>query len=258
MNTSTLLTTLERWCEAGWLRRLDLALARFVAQTDPHAPPSALLATALVAHLEGQGHTGLPLEGLDALCASENGPPTSWAWPAAAAPALREALRAVWPLGDGARRAAWSGLVAIEIDLSAAAPAIDGGAHWTTFRLLVDVGMSRRRVVHGGGRSAPATNRPAAAVGNPCSVRRCWPTKFLTRHTRCADVSFRLPCPRGDCPERWPLDGPHETRSPRGAGRPRRATGCSAKVCSQERRSVSDPPGLPTRQVIPQLAGVCP
>jgi hypothetical protein len=132
------------------------------------------------------------------------------------------------------------------------------GAHWTTFRLFEEVGMSRRRVVHGGGRSAPATNRPAAAVGNPCSVRQCWPAKFLTRHTRCADVSFRLPCPRGDCPSGWPLDGPHETRSPRGAGRPRRATGCSAKVCSQERRSVSDPPGLPTRQVIPQLAGVCP
>jgi hypothetical protein len=131
-------------------------------------------------------------------------------------------------------------------------------AHWTTFRLFKDVGMSQRRVVHGGGRSALATNRPTAAVGNPCSPRWSWPTSFLNRRTRCADASIRLPCPRGDCPARWPLDGPHETRSPRGAGRPRRATGCSAKVSSQERRSVSDPPGLPTRQVIPQLAGVCP
>ncbi len=103
-----------------------------------------------------------------------------------------------------------------------------------------------------------ATNRPTAAVGNPCFAYRCWPARFLTRRTRCADVSFRLPCPRGDRPARWPFDGPHVTRSPRGAGRPKRATGCSATVCSQKRRSVSDPPGLPTRQVIPQLAGVCP
>jgi hypothetical protein len=130
-------------------------------------------------------------------------------------------------------------------------------AHWTTFRLSKDVGMAQRRVVHGGGRSAFATNRPGAAVGNPCSTLRRWPASFLTRRRRCADVSLRLPCPRGDCPARWPPDGPHETRSPRGAGRPRRATGCSATVSSQERRSVSDPPGLPTRQVIPQLAGVC-
>jgi hypothetical protein len=28
----------------------------------------------------------------------------------------------------------------------------------------------QRRVVHGGGRSALATNRPTAAVGNPCSA----------------------------------------------------------------------------------------
>src|SRR5438034_9841737 len=95
-------------------------------------------------------------------------------------------------------------------------------AHWTTFGMLQDASVLR--------------NAPP-----------------LTRRTVWVDVRFRLPCPRGDCPARWPLDGPYETRSLRGAGRPRRATGCSAKVRSQERRSVSDPRGLPARQVIPQL-----
>jgi len=59
------------------------------------------------------------------------------------------------------------------------------GAHWTTFQVLVDFGVAQRRVVHGGGRSALATNRPTAAVGNPC----------LTRRRVQEDRSNRLPCP---------------------------------------------------------------
>jgi hypothetical protein len=141
-------------------------------------------------------------------------------------------------------------------------------AHWATFRAIKVVGVQGRRVVHrawlwttrlaplrpGGGLSTTAKH----PVVNPCSRRRRPRSGALTRDGVAADGLFRLPCPWGDCPARWPLDGPHETRSPRGAGRPRRATGCSARFRSQERRSVSDPPGLPTRQVIPQLAGVCP
>jgi len=127
---------------------------------------------------------------------------------------------------------------------------VDRIAHWATFQSMKDV--ARCRVVHGGARSALATNRASAAVGNPC------PARSLDGRRRCPEGVHRLPCPRGDCLLRWPLDGPHETRSPRGAGRPRRATGCSAAVSSQERQSVSDPRGLPARPVIPQLAGVCP
>src|SRR4051794_37927373 len=96
--------------------------------------------------------------------------------------------------------------------------------------------------VHGGGRTALATDRPHGAVVNPCSLR------WLDVPSSNVEGVYRLPCPRGDCPGRWPLDGPHETRSPRGAGRPRRATGCSAAVCSQERQSVSFPRGLPARR----------
>jgi hypothetical protein len=124
--------------------------------------------------------------------------------------------------------------------------------HWTTFPVFEDVGVAQRRVVHGGGRSALATNRPTAAVGNPC----------LTRRPEQEDRSNRLPCPCSDCHRHWPPDGPHETRSLQGAGRPRRATGCCATPTFTpvrcERRSVRIPRGLPARQVIPQLVGVCP
>ena len=59
MNTT--LDTLRAWSDVGWLRRLDSALAAFVAELDPQAPPALLVATALLAHMEGRGHTCLPL-----------------------------------------------------------------------------------------------------------------------------------------------------------------------------------------------------
>ena len=62
MNTT--LTTLRQWSDAGWLRRLDSALAAFVLELDPQAPPALLVATALLAHMEGRGHTCLSLESL--------------------------------------------------------------------------------------------------------------------------------------------------------------------------------------------------
>src|SRR6266581_2181723 len=141
-------------------------------------------------------------------------------------------------------------------------------AHWTTLGVLKAVVWLWRRVIHRAWLWAtrpappwPGGELPTAAkhpVGNPCSIAGLWCAAALTRRRFGADGVIRLPCSRGDCQWRWPLDGPHETRSPRGAGRPRRATGCSAKVESQERRSVSVPRGLPARRVIPQLAGDCP
>ena len=61
---AALLATLADWVAQGWLRRLDAALARFVAELDPAAEPAALLATALLTQLEGRGHTCLPLDEL--------------------------------------------------------------------------------------------------------------------------------------------------------------------------------------------------
>lgn len=109
MTPAALLQTLGQWRDAGWLRRLDVALAAFVAETDRAAPASLLLATALVANLEGRGHSGLPL----AMLADElHG---LLAWPPESTEALRAAL-ADAPADATARRQAWSGLAAIELD----------------------------------------------------------------------------------------------------------------------------------------------
>lgn len=59
--TASTLATLRQWSDAGWLRQLDSAMAAFVAELDPQAPPPVLVATALLAHMEGRGHTCLPL-----------------------------------------------------------------------------------------------------------------------------------------------------------------------------------------------------
>ena len=52
------------WVGRGRLRSLDGALARFVADVSLDAAPCVLLATALLAHLEGRGHTCLLLDDL--------------------------------------------------------------------------------------------------------------------------------------------------------------------------------------------------
>jgi exodeoxyribonuclease V alpha subunit len=58
------LALLRQWVAAGWLRRLDGALAALLAELDPEAPPALLLCAAALAHLEGHGHTGLDLREL--------------------------------------------------------------------------------------------------------------------------------------------------------------------------------------------------
>lgn len=87
LDAPAMLAQLWRWAEAGWLRRLDAALAAFVAERDPAASPLLLLATALLAHLEGRGHTCLPLAAL------ASPPGALLGWP----PAGQQALAAWWP-----------------------------------------------------------------------------------------------------------------------------------------------------------------
>lgn len=72
------LATLQAWSDQGWLRALDAQLAGFVLQHDPEATPPLLMATALLAHLEGRGHTCLPLATL------LHTPQALLAWPDAA------------------------------------------------------------------------------------------------------------------------------------------------------------------------------
>lgn len=87
LTTAQWLATLDHWSDQGWLRRLDSAMARFVAGQDAAASPVLLLATALLTHLEGRGHACLPLAAL------VRQPQALLAWPAAA----QVAWQTVWP-----------------------------------------------------------------------------------------------------------------------------------------------------------------
>lgn len=80
------LDTLHRWADEGWLRRLDSALAAFMRELDPHATPALLVSTAILAQMEGRGHTCLPLTVL----VSE--PNEVLAWPETA----QEEFTALW------------------------------------------------------------------------------------------------------------------------------------------------------------------
>lgn len=64
MTPAAALALLQRWRDAQALRALDLALARFVHGLAPEAPAGLLIACALLARLEGQGHGCLPLDEL--------------------------------------------------------------------------------------------------------------------------------------------------------------------------------------------------
>lgn len=64
LSTTDWLAALERLADAGLLRRLDSALAAFVASQDAEAGPALLVATAVLAQMEGRGHSCLPLKAL--------------------------------------------------------------------------------------------------------------------------------------------------------------------------------------------------
>ena len=93
------LATLRQWSEAGWLRQLDSALAAFMAELDPQAVPAVLVAAALLAHMEGRGHSCLPLAAL------VQQPVAVLGWPAQTQPALQ---------------ALWAGLPVALVDWRAA------------------------------------------------------------------------------------------------------------------------------------------
>lgn len=57
-----LITLLQSWVERGWLRELDLALARFLLSEAPATTAPVLLAAALVSHQLGRGHVCLDLD----------------------------------------------------------------------------------------------------------------------------------------------------------------------------------------------------
>jgi exodeoxyribonuclease V alpha subunit len=112
------LAELQAWAEAGWLRRLDAAFARFVLDLCPDAGAPVVLAAALTAHLEGQGHACLPVE--DLLHDAE----TLLGWPAAAQAPLR-ALMSTLPAhgADWLQALRASALVAVDGTAEPSSPA---------------------------------------------------------------------------------------------------------------------------------------
>jgi exodeoxyribonuclease V alpha subunit len=101
MTATELLAELDRWCDAGWLRRLDVALARWLSAELPDAAPELLLCAALLAQRESRGHTCIALDELlhqrrpDAIAR-----PDDDAWldgPAAARAALAATLQRLSP-----------------------------------------------------------------------------------------------------------------------------------------------------------------
>lgn len=118
MTPTQMLQALESWRDAGWLRRLDLAFARFIHGLDPDAPASLLLAAALTAHLEGRGHSALPLAELAA------SPDELLGWPQVGVSALRQAWAEHMAGSEaGSPPPAWPSRPVLEID-----PEDDAGA----------------------------------------------------------------------------------------------------------------------------------
>jgi exodeoxyribonuclease V alpha subunit len=118
LTPAALLTTLDRWCDDGWLRRLDVALARWLAaELGEAVSPELLLAAAVLAQRESRGHTCIVLEDLLAQCRPESVVrPDDDAWldgpHAAARVALAEVLLRLSPdRADWLRRLQTSGAV---------------------------------------------------------------------------------------------------------------------------------------------------
>ncbi|WP_019428561.1 exodeoxyribonuclease V subunit alpha [Limnohabitans sp. Rim47] len=89
LSAAHVMACLQRWTEQGLLRHIDSALAGQLLRLDAHAHPALLVAAALLAQMEGRGHTCLPVTDL---CAP---PVTLLGWPAAAVDGP-QGLRALW------------------------------------------------------------------------------------------------------------------------------------------------------------------
>jgi exodeoxyribonuclease V alpha subunit len=85
-SSAATLATLHAWSDKGWLRRLDSAMANFMLELDASASPVLLVSTAVLAQMEGRGHTCLPLRLLVAH------PDEVLAWP----PLAQADLQTLW------------------------------------------------------------------------------------------------------------------------------------------------------------------
>ena len=89
LSAAQTLQWLQLWTEQGLLRHIDSALAAQLVRLDGQASPALLVAAAMLAQMEGRGHTCLPLADL---CA----PPVAMlGWPAVAVDGP-QGLSALW------------------------------------------------------------------------------------------------------------------------------------------------------------------
>ncbi len=89
LSAAQTLAWLSAWADALWLRRLDAALPAQWLRLDPNASPALLVACAMLAQMEGRGHTCLPLSELLQ-------PPVQWlGWPSEAVQG-EQGLLALW------------------------------------------------------------------------------------------------------------------------------------------------------------------
>ncbi len=109
---------IEAGCVQGWLRPLDLALVRFLRESDPQLAAAGLVAAALASQAEAQGH---PCLDLDALRADQG---ATLLLPAEAAPLLQALDRA----GEGWAAFRRSAVVATPGDAARPAPLMLDGA----------------------------------------------------------------------------------------------------------------------------------
>jgi exodeoxyribonuclease V alpha subunit len=89
LSAAQTLQWLNLWTEQGLLRHIDSALAAQLLRLDSQARPALLVAAALLAQMEGRGHTCLPLTDL---CTA---PVALLGWPASAVDGP-QGLRALW------------------------------------------------------------------------------------------------------------------------------------------------------------------
>jgi len=195
LDAPALLRALHRAAEDGALRRLDAAFARSLTALDPAAGPCVLLAAALVAHADGQGHVCLPLGaggegGLGDADAQGTGGLQRWA-----APALRPLL-AGWLAAVG-----WHGAAGAS---SASSAAQNSGAGGPASRPGWQAALRASPLVHVAAAPADAGPLPASAPPRPLVLDG--PRLYLHRHWRdevrlAAALRARAGAPR-------PVDGP--------------------------------------------------
>jgi exodeoxyribonuclease V alpha subunit len=189
MNVSLLFDLLKTWHEAGWLRSLDLAFARFVQDIEPDTPAGLLLAAALLAQLEGRGHSCLPLDEL------VRDPVGTMGWPDAARQGLTTAVAECggWPAAampsqtQGQQAEAWRGVAAVQVepeDDRGRSPLVLSGRrlylrrHWRQETRLA--AALRQRVRQGAGERAAAGAGPADIAVARHMLDRLFPPEATT------------------------------------------------------------------------------